>query len=75
MKTYEMEAPEFGPAEGSGDGVRVRFLRTQQCVKSQCMNMHTSVFHAPLRVCGDGFLWLASRLVGCGVRRDFFKHC
>ncbi|MEZ0074052.1 hypothetical protein ABH927_003408, partial [Planotetraspora sp. GP83] len=27
----------------SGVGVRVRFLRTQQCVKSQCM-MHNPVF-------------------------------
>ena len=41
-------------ATGPAMDVRVRFLRTQQCVKSQCM-MHNPV--QPTLV-GDGFLWL-----------------
>src|SRR5687768_11486975 len=41
---------------GPSDGERVRFLRTQQCAKSQCM-MHNPV---PLRFAAGRteFLWL-----------------
>ena len=76
-------APDDGPA-GLTEGVRVRFLRTQQCVKSQCM-MHNPVH--PTRWVGDGFLWLIHPpcflrhlrrtddgwVLSAGV--NFFRHC